>query len=232
MDILDNGEQRRPRCQAAELGQERRQCHFLAPLRTELRRAVAVAGRYRQQVGQRHHDAVGIGVGPRERRLELCELLCRQVAPLEPRSPFELADERIQRAVGVMRRTVLAHRDVRFVLEPRVKRERNVRLADTGLAGEHHRATLAKPGLMPAPQQHLDFLVAPDRRRQPGLVLRFETAFHFGRRQHLPGWYRLRPSLEHDGSETPAFEMPVGEPVRTLGNQHGPGIGERLQARG
>ena len=84
---------------------------------------------------------------------------------------------------------------------------------------------------MPATQQHLDFLVAPDGRRQSGFVLCLETAFHFGRAQNLPGRYWLRPSLKRDRAEIAAFEMPIGEVVRTLGNQYRPGIGERLQAR-
>ena len=116
-------------------------------------------------------------------------------------------------------------------MEPLVKRQGNVRLADTRLAGEHHRATFATPGVMPATQQHLDFLVTPNWRRQSGLVLCLETAFHFGRPQNLPGWYWLRPSFKCDRAEIAAFEMPIREPVRTLGNQHGTGIGERLQAR-
>ena len=130
-----------------------------------------------------------------------------------------------------MRRAELAHRDVRFGLEPLVKRQGNVRLTDTGLSGEHHRATFATPGVLPATQQHLDFLVTPNWRRQSGFVLCLETAFHFGCSQDLPGWYWLRPSFKRDRAEIAVFEMPISEPVRTLGNQHGTGIGERLQAR-
>ena len=40
---------------------------------------------------------------------------------LQQRSPFELAYERIQRIVGVMRRAKLAYRDVRFDLEPKIE---------------------------------------------------------------------------------------------------------------
>src|SRR4051812_24300907 len=132
-----------------------------------------------------------------------------------------------------MRRTELAHRNVRFGLglEPFVKRQSNVRLADTGLSGEHHRTTFATAGVLPATQQHLDFLVTTYGRRQSGFVLCLETAFHFGRSQDLPGRYWLRPSFKHDRTEIPAFEMPISEPVRTLGNQYGTRIGERLQAR-
>jgi hypothetical protein len=85
--------------------------------------------------------------------------------------------------------------------------------------------------VLPATQQHLDFLVTPDGWRQSGFVLCLEAAFHFDRSQDLPGGYWLRPSLKRDKAEIAEFEMPISETMRTLGNQHGTGIGERLQAR-
>ena len=137
----------------------------------------------------------------------------------------------IQRTVGVMRRAEVAQRDVRFGLEPLLKRQRNVRLADTRLSGQHHHAAFALPGVLPAAQQQLDFLVTPEQRRQSGFVLRFKAALHFARPQDLPGRYRFRPAFERDRAEIAVFEMPSGEPARTRGDHHRTRLGERLQAR-
>jgi hypothetical protein len=116
----------------------------------------------------------------------------------------------------VVRRAELPHPDVRLGGESLIKRQGNMRLADTGLTGEHHRATFATPGVLPATEQHLDFLVAPNWWRQSGFVLCLETAIHFGRSQDLPGWYWLRPSLKLDRTDIAEFEVPISEPVRTL----------------
>src|SRR6202011_1950695 len=162
VDVLKEDEHRlRPR-QAIELSQKRRQCHLLALLRAQLWHAVAVAGWQRQKVGQRWHHTVRVSAGTHEQSLKLGELLRRRVASLEPGSPFELADEWIQRTVSVVRRAEMAHRDVWFGLEPLFKRQGNVRLTDTRLSGEHHHAAFALRGMLPATQQQLDLLAAPD----------------------------------------------------------------------
>src|ERR1700737_1804392 len=82
----------------------------------------------------------------------------------------------------------------------------------------------------PATQQQLDLLVTPDQGCQSGLVLRLEAAFHSACPQHLPGWYWVRPSFKRDRAEIAVFEMPIGEPVRTLGDQHRTRLREHPQA--
>jgi len=59
-----------------------------------------------------------VSAGPHEQSLKLGELLRRRVASLKPSSPFELADEWIQRTISVVRRAEMAQRDVWFGLEP------------------------------------------------------------------------------------------------------------------
>src|SRR5580704_12440652 len=144
---------------------------------------------------------------------------------LEPGRPLELADEWIQRTVGMVRRAEMAQRDVGLGLEPLFKRQGNVRLTDTRLSGEHHRATFTPLGMLPSTQQQLELLVTPDERCQSGLVLRLKAAFHSACPQHLPRGYRFRPSFKGDRAEIAEVEMPIGEPVRTLGDQHRTGLG-------
>src|SRR5438045_3915260 len=116
MGILKDDEHWLPRRQAIELSQKSRQCHLLALLRAQLWHAVAVIGWQRQKVGQRWHHTVRVSAGPHEHSFKLGELLRRRVASLETGSPFELADEWIQRTVSVVRRAEMAHRDVWFGL--------------------------------------------------------------------------------------------------------------------
>src|SRR5262249_59847656 len=66
--------------------------------------------------------------------------------------------------------------DMWFGLQPLLKRKRNVRLADARLSGQHHGTTFALRGIAPAAREHLDFVVAPEQRRQSGGVLRFKAA--------------------------------------------------------
>jgi len=69
----------------------------------------------------------------------------------EPRGPFELTDEREERAVGVMRGAEVAQAEVRVGLEPLDERKSNMRLADTGFSRKHRNASFALNGRLPAP---------------------------------------------------------------------------------
>src|SRR5258708_6812154 len=177
MDILKDDEHWRSRRQAIELSRKRRQCHLLKLLRAQLWQAAAVIGWQRQKVGQRCHYTVRVSAGPHEQSLKLGELLRRRVASLEPRSPFELAGEWIQRTVSVVCRAELAQRDVWFGLDPLFKRQSNVRLTDTRLSSQQHNAAFAPRRILPATQQQLDLLVTPHYRFQSALVLRLQPSF-------------------------------------------------------
>src|SRR5712664_3153369 len=150
VDILKDDEHRLLRRQHIELTQQRRQCHLLTLLRTDLRQAVAVIRWQRQKVGQNWHRLVRVSAGLHEEGLKLGELRRRRVAALEPGSPFELAYEWIQRTVGVVRRAELAHGDVGFGLDPLLKRQGDVRLTDTRLPGQHHSAAFTMRATLPA----------------------------------------------------------------------------------
>ena len=53
------------------------------------------------------------------------------------------------------------------------------RLADARLAREQHHAAVTTLRTMPLAQEQVDFLFAPDERRQRRLVQRLETALRF-----------------------------------------------------
>ena len=72
---------------------------------------------------------------------------------------FDLADERIERAVRVLRRAEIARARVRLGRKAFHERSGQPRFADAGLAGEQHHLAFAAPCRGPAPRQQLDLFV-------------------------------------------------------------------------
>ena len=231
MGILEHHQHRLARREALELPPKRRQRCLLALLRAQFRQGVALARRQRQKVGQNRDRMHRINAGLHEQGFELGKLFGGRVAAFEAGGSFELTDERKQRTVGVMRRAVVAQPDMWFGLQPLLKRKRNVRLADARLSGQHHDTTFALRGIAPAAREHLDFVVAPEQRRQSGGVLRFKAACHFARAHDLPSRRRFGPAFERDWAEIAVFEESPGDSAGTRGDHHRTRLGGRLQAR-
>ena len=103
----------------------------------------------------------------RKHGFEFGELLVRAVLTLDAGGSHELADDRIERAVLVIRRAMVLQPRMRLGLEPLQQRSREARLADARLAGDQHDAPFAGLGLLPAPHQQIELLVSPEQRRRP-----------------------------------------------------------------
>ena len=133
-----------------------------------LRAEVEVRGgtRQRQQLAQQR-DIVVIPRARREQCPQFAELGFDRVVAGEPGGAFELRDEGIERAVLVVRRAEIAQARMRLAFDVLGKRRGQPRLADARLAGDQHHPPFAALRLLPAAQQQLDFLVAPDERRLP-----------------------------------------------------------------
>ena len=71
----------------------------------------------------------------RQHRIELVELCLRGVVMRKSSGAFHLADDRVKRAVGVLRGAEVAQPRVRLRSEAFQQRGRQSRFADTGLAG-------------------------------------------------------------------------------------------------
>ena len=99
----------------------------------------------------------------RQQCIELVELCLRGVVVREPSSPLHLADDRIEGAVGVLRRAEVAQARVWLVSEAFQQRSRQSRLADARFTGEQHHLAFAGLRLRPAPQQQFEFFFAPDK---------------------------------------------------------------------
>ena len=144
---------------------------------------------------------------------------------------FHLADDRIKRAVGVLRRAEIAQARVRLAGEAFQQRRREPRFADAGLAGEQHHLTFAGLCLRPAPQQQFEFFFPPDERGQAARVQRLEAAFHRTRPQRRPGSHRPGDALEVLGPEVLQLEQIAEQLSRALGDDDRVRLGDPLQAR-
>ena len=163
--------------------------------------------------------------------IELVELRLRGVVVRKSGGTFHLADDRIKRAVGVLRRAEIAQARVRLGGEAFQQRGREPRFADAGLAGEQHHLAFAGLCPRPAPQQQFEFFFPPDERGQAARVQRLEAAFHRTRPQRRPGPHRPGDALEVLRPEVLKLEQIAEKPSRALGDDDPVRLGDALQAR-
>ena len=117
MRVIDHHQHRLTRRQPLDLRHQRPQRLLLALLRREVERGIAVACRNRVQIRDQRHVLAEVIGGQGEHRLELGQpLLVRVVAP-EPGRSFHLRDDRIERAVLMVRRAEIAQPSVRFAAQ-------------------------------------------------------------------------------------------------------------------
>ena len=89
-------------------------------------------------------------------------MACRGIVVRQSGGTFHLADDRIERAVGVLRGAKIAQAGVRFVDEAFQHRGRKPRLADTGLARQQYDLAFTALCSRPAPQEQFEFFFASD----------------------------------------------------------------------
>jgi hypothetical protein len=118
---------------------------------------VLIADRQREKVSK-NGCVLRIRRGLRNKIIEFRQFLDRRVAAFKPSCTLDLACERVESAVGMMRRAEIAQRDVWLILEPLIKRSCNVRLPETCLPSQHYNTALTQGGVSPPPQQQLDLL--------------------------------------------------------------------------
>ena len=149
----------------------------------------------------------------------------------QPSSAFHLADDRIKRAVGVLRGAEIAQASVRFVSEALKQRRREPRFANACLAGEQHYLAFAGLCLRPAPQQQFEFFFPPDKLGQSARVQRLEAAFHRSRSQCRPGSHRPGYALEVLCAEVFQLEEIAEQLSCALGDDDRVRLGDPLQTR-
>ena len=144
---------------------------------------------------------------------------------------LHLADDRIKRAVGVLRRAEVAQARVWLGSETFQQRRRQSRLADARLTGEQHHLAFAGLCLRPAPQQQFEFFFPPDKFRQAARVESLEAAFHRSRSQRRPGSHRPRDALEVLCPKVLKLEQIAHELAGAFGNHDAVRLRNALQAR-
>jgi hypothetical protein len=76
--------------------------------------------------------------------------------------PFELRDDRMERAVGVLRRAGTVEADAGFASDPLAESDHEPRLPDPGLARDKGDLPGAGGGAPPTAVEELHLLLAPD----------------------------------------------------------------------
>ena len=121
---------------------------------------------------------------------------------------------------------------MRLALQHFFQRKRDMRLADSRLAGENDDLALALGRAPPSTLQDVHLFVAAERVLNRSPVAGGKAAFHFGRLQHLPGGHRFRQSLERNETEIAVLELPGGDASGVRADHHRARLGEGLQASG
>src|ERR1700688_880547 len=120
---------------------------------------------------------------------------------------LHLADDRIERAVFVLRRTEIAQLRVRLADKAIPKRCGEPRLSYAGLAGKQNHLAFDRLCFRPAPQQQFEFFLPSDKIGHTGRMERLEAAFHHGWSQRRPGSRRSRNTLDVLCSEVLKLEQ-------------------------
>jgi len=201
-----------------------------ALFRDQIERSISSIVRERQHLGKQP-GILGRGRGLREHRIELVKLGLRFVIVRQSGGAFHLADDRIKRAVRVLRGAEIAQARVRLGCEAFQKRRGEPRLPNTGLAGEQDH--LAFTGLCPgpAPKQQVLFFLAANKGGQAGSVQGVKAALHGTRPQRSPGPRRPGDAFEALCSEVLQLKEIAKKSPGALGDDDRVRFGQRLQPR-
>ena len=128
------------------------QKHFEQLLALALRAEVEIGGgtRQRQQFGQQLDFIISARTG-REQSPQFAELPFDHVVARETRGAFELDDERVERAILMMRRAEIVQARILIALGRLRQLHDEARLADPRLSRDQHHPPRTRFRLLPAP---------------------------------------------------------------------------------
>ena len=132
----------------------------------------------------------------------------------------------------MMGRAEITQRDVWLIFKALVERERNIRLADSGVAHQHHHLAFSQGSASPLTQKQRHLFITPKQRRQRRSVRRIEAALDVAALKDLVNRHWLRKPFEGEGAEITVVEMPRRKPARALADQDSSGLRQRLQPSG
>ncbi len=99
-------------------------------------------------------------------RFELVELLLGRVVTREPQGALEIVDDRVERAVDVVRRAMEAQACRALFFQMPAQLAQDAALADARLAGQQHHLAFAVLRQVPALDQETEFVLAADKTGQ------------------------------------------------------------------
>ena len=164
--VLIEDKHRLPGRQALDLVDQDLEGALLLALRAERRRRVALAGLEPEQRGDQQHRLAERFGAPSEQGFELVEPGVCPVVAGKPGRALQEADDGIERAVGVVRRAVVAERRVRLAGETLAERAHDPRFADPRLTREQHYLAFALLGALPPVREQIDLVLAADQCRE------------------------------------------------------------------
>jgi hypothetical protein len=164
MRILEDHQHRLPADQFQKLRRQRFQRPLPTVFRGQLECGIPSIIWKRQHLGK-ECGVLGRGRGLGENRIKLVELRLRFVVVRQSCDALDVADDRIEHTIGVLRRAEIAQPRKRFAGQAFQKRGREPRLADACLAGKQHH--LAFAGFCPVPSalEQLELLLTADQRQ-------------------------------------------------------------------
>src|SRR6185437_11063670 len=146
-------------------------------------------------------------------QLRLCGIVMREAG-----GALHLADDRVERAVGVLRGAEVAKLRVRLASEAFQERSRQSRLSDARFTRKQHHLTF--PGLCfrPPAQQQIEFFFPSDKFRQPARVKSLEPTLRRTLPERRPGSHRPCNALEVQCSEVLKVEQIAEKLSRVFSN--------------
>src|SRR5215469_16357943 len=166
----------------------------------------------------------------REDRVELFELLFRRILKLESCRALELLDERIERAIRMVRRALITQQRVRLGRNVLGEGCRKARLADPRLACDQHDLSFALPGEALVVREKFDLVVAADHIDQTGGADRLEAALGMRGALDCPRRNWLGNALELMLAELAQMEHIAKQPLRGAGDNDCPWLGQGLES--
>src|SRR3954470_20220604 len=121
------------------------------------------------------------------------------------------------------------HRRVGLVRYALREAERDVRLADTGLARQEDGASLAPHCPPPTTPQQFDLFLPAQELPQSGIMARLEAALDSAWAQDFPRRHRLRKALQRRRLQLAVLEMSGGKLPRCPADHNGARLGEHLK---
>ena len=156
------------------------------------------SGRRSAYLGEKHGIFSG-GGGHRKQRVELVERRLRVLFLREPGAPGQMADDRVERGVSMLRRAEKAQPRIRLTCKPLQKGRGEPRLADARFAREQDDMPLPFLRLDPGTKQKPNLLFATHERAEPAGVQRVEPARLGALAHHRPGERRPGDALSSCG---------------------------------